>query len=142
MVNVGFESFRPVKYSVLLIISLVVGLHVQVQAQEALEIPRKIVVGIEKGDAKSVALFFNDNLELAVLGTENIYSKRQAEFILQKFFRENVPQGFYIKHQGGKKNTTYFIADLTTTNGRFKMVILLKETDQLVKIHQLRIENE
>ncbi len=114
----------------------------QIYSQTTLEMPEKLNLGIKKGDASIVARFFNENLEMAIDGEEQIYSARQAEFVLQKFFRANKPKSFYINHKGGKKNTSYIIGTLNTQNGNFKMILLLKKTDIAIKIHQLRIENE
>jgi hypothetical protein len=111
-------------------------------AQENLEMPEKLKIGIKKGEAQTVALFFNENIEMSIEGDENIYSARQAEFVLQKFFRAHKPKSFLINHQGIKNNTSYIIASLQTFQGNYKMIFLLKKSDLSVKIHQLRIENE
>lgn len=113
-----------------------------VHSQATIEIPSKLEMGIKKGDAQVVARFFNENLEIAIEGDENIYSARQAEFVLQKFFRAHQPKSFYINHKGGKKNTSYIIGTLNTVDGNYKLILLLKKSDVSVKIHQLRIENE
>ncbi|ALO17114.1 hypothetical protein L21SP5_03503 [Salinivirga cyanobacteriivorans] len=122
------------------VLLLITAFHLH--SQTALEMPKKLDLGIKKGDASIVARFFNENLEMAIEGDENIYSARQAEFVLQKFFRAHKPKSFYINHQGGKTNTSYIIGTLSTENGSFKMILLLKKSDISVKIHQLRIENE
>ena len=110
--------------------------------QNNIEMPEKLKTGIKKGEAKTVALFFNENIEMSIEGDENVYSSRQAEFVLQKFFRSHKPKSFMINHQGNKNNTSYIIANLETFNGNYKMVFLLKKSEHTVKIHQLRIENE
>ena len=110
--------------------------------QDKIEMPEKLKTGIKKGDAQTVAIFFNENIEMSIEGDENIYSSRQAEFVLQKFFRAHKPKSFLINHQGYKNNTSYVIANLQTFEGNFKMIFLLKRTEITVKIHQLRIENE
>ncbi|PLX17810.1 MAG: hypothetical protein C0599_13275 [Salinivirgaceae bacterium] len=110
--------------------------------QDKIEMPEKLKTGIKKGDAQTVAIFFNENIEMSIEGDENIYSSRQAEFVLQKFFRAHKPKSFLINHQGYKNNTSYVIANLQTFEGNFKMIFLLKRTEVTVKIHQLRIENE
>jgi hypothetical protein len=125
----------------LLIASLIL-IGSAVYSQEKIQMPDKLQTGIKKGDAKIVALFFNENIEMSIEGDENIYSSNQAEFVLQKFFRSHKPKTFSINHQGYKNNTSYIIANLQTFNGNYKMIFLLKKSDQIIKIHQLRIENE
>lgn len=134
--NINLPAMR-----VLLLIALF-SISIAVQAQNALEMPKKLETGIKKGDATIVARFFNQNVELSIEGENNIYSCKQAEFVLQKFFRKHKTKSFYIKHQGGKTNTSYIIGNLATTNGNYKLILLLKETNNSIKIHQLRIDND
>jgi hypothetical protein len=108
--------------AIILIIS-----SISLLGQNRIEMPEKLKTGIKKGEAQTVALFFNENIEMSLEGDEKIYSSRQAEFVLQKFFRAHKPKSFLINHQGYKNNTSYMIASLETFNGNYKMIFLLKK---------------
>ncbi len=111
-------------------------------SQVSMEMPESLEVGIRKGEAAIVARYFNDNLEMSINGEDKIYSAKQAEYVLQRFFRAHKPESFYVSHQGGKTKTSYIIGDLKTNDGNFKLILLLKKHNNVVKIHQLRIEND
>ena len=106
------------------------------------EIPRDIAIAFKVGTAKELARFFNDNLELAVGEKEDVYSKSQAERIMDNFFVNHPPKSFKCIHQGGKVTAQYAIGKLVTFKGEFRVYMLLKNKDEQSLIHQLRIENE
>jgi hypothetical protein len=106
------------------------------------EIPRDIAIAFKVGTAKELSRYFNENLELSVTGKEDIYSRSQAERIMDDFFTKYVPKSFEFIHQGGKENAQYAIGKLETFNGNFRVYMLLKKKDGNLLIHQLRIEKE
>jgi len=106
------------------------------------DIPRDIAIAFKVGTAKELARFFNDNLELAVGEKEDVYSKSQAERIMDNFFVEHPPKSFQFIHQGGKETAQYAIGKLVTFKGEFRVYMLLKQKNGQSLIHQLRIENE
>ncbi|MBS3806205.1 MAG: DUF4783 domain-containing protein [Bacteroidales bacterium] len=106
------------------------------------EIPRDIAIAFKVGTAKELARFFNNNLELAVGEKEDVYSKSQAERIMDNFFVNHPPRSFKFIHQGGKETARYAIGKLVTFNGEFRVYMLLKQKNGQSLIHQLRIENE
>ena len=106
------------------------------------EIPSDIAIAFKVGTAKELARFFNDNLELSVAGKEDIYSKSQAERIVDDFFTKYPPKSFKFIHQGGKADAQYAIGKLVTFNGNFRVYMLLKKNQGKLLIHQLRIEQE
>ena len=110
--------------------------------QEEQQIPRDIAIAFKVGTAKELARFFNDNLELAVGEKEDVYSKSQAERIMDNFFANHSPKSFKFIHQGGKETAQYAIGKLVTFNGEFRVYMLLKKNNENPLIHQLRIENE
>ena len=106
------------------------------------DIPNDIAIAFKVGTAKELARFFNENLELAVGDKEDIYSKSQAERIMDNFFVNHPPKSFHFIHKGGKETAQYAIGKLVTFNGEYRVYMLLKNTNNRPLIHQLRIENE
>jgi hypothetical protein len=106
------------------------------------EIPRDIAIAFKVGTAKELSRFFNENLELSVAGKEDIYSRSQAERIMDDFFTNHVPKNFEFIHKGGKEEAQYAIGKLQTFNGNFRVYMLLKKTNHQLLIHQLRIDQE
>jgi hypothetical protein len=110
--------------------------------QENLQIPNDIIVSLKSGNAKVLASYFNQNIELFILDDENVYSKAQAEQIVTGFFNRCQPEKFSIIHQGGKEEAQYVIGNLITKQGTFRVYFLLKKNAGKDIIHQLRIDKQ
>ena len=110
----------------------------------ALDIYDDVSNAIRSGDAKQIATFFGNTIELTIGDKESIYSKAQAEFILKDFFTKNPPKTFVILHKGASpEGTQYAIGNLLTTNGEnFRTSFYLKISNGKNQLQQLRIENE
>jgi len=121
----------------MLLIFTVIGANQTVE-----QIPNEILTSLKTGNAKVLASFFNQNVELVILNDDNVYSKAQAEQIVSGFFAQNQPEKFTIIHQSGKEGAKYVIGQLTTKQGPFRVTFLLKKTGEKDIIHQLRIDKQ
>jgi len=106
------------------------------------EIPSDIAIAFKVGSAEELARYFNNTIELVVKETEDVYSKLQAQQIIDNFFTDHYPKSFEFIHQGGKEESKFAIGKLVTFNGTFRVYILYKQKDGQTLIHQLRIESE
>jgi hypothetical protein len=106
------------------------------------EIPRDIAIAFKVGSAEELARYFNNTIELAILDKEDVYSKIQAQQIVDNFFTDHYPKSFEFIHQGGKGESKFAIGKLVTFNGTFRVTILIKLKNDKPFIHQLRIETE
>ncbi len=106
------------------------------------KLPSDITVAFKVGNAKELSRFFNTTIELVILDKEDVYSKIQAEQILDKFFIDYYPKSFKFIHQGGKGESQFAIGQLVTFNGTFRVYLLVKKKHDKPFIHQLRIEEE
>lgn len=124
--------------SVLVSITLFFGFSHVLSGQD---FPDGISQAFKTGNAKELSKYFNTNVDLTVTEKQDIYSKSQAEIILKDFFSKNPPSGFSILHQGGKEGSKYVIGNLTTSNGTYRVSLLLKNQNNSQVIQQLRIES-
>ncbi len=106
------------------------------------QIPDEILQSLKTGNSKTLSEYFNQNVEMVVLDNDNVYSKAQAQQIVNKFFSSNPPESFSIIHQGGKEGAQYVIGNLVTSKGTFRVYFLLKKNGGKDYIHQLRIEEQ
>jgi len=106
------------------------------------KLPSDIAIAFKVGNAKELARFFNNTIELVILDKEDVYSKVQAEQIVDKFFLDYYPKSFKFIHQGGKGESQFAIGQLITFNGTFRVYLLVKNKNDKPYIHQLRIEEE
>ena len=105
------------------------------------QIPAQIITGLKTGNAKMVASFFNDNVELVILDKENVCSKEQGEMILNDFFSKNKPTDFKLTHQGGT-DSVYGIGKMQTAGANFRIYFMLKSFANKPLIVQLRVEKD
>jgi hypothetical protein len=94
------------------------------------------------GDVNSIAYYFPSNLDMTVIETEDVFSKAQAIQILNRFFKENPPNEFIIKHQGSSQNNDFYqIGTLKTTTGDFRVTYFIRKDGNEILIKRLRIES-
>jgi hypothetical protein len=121
---------------------LFLPMQVRINASAPGEIPQTMIDALKSGNTSQLSKFFNTSIELAIPDQEDIYSSQQAELIVKDFFAKHVPTNFVILHKGGKEGSQYAIGNLTTSNGNYRVTLLIKLKDNKPYIHQLRFEEE
>lgn len=127
------------KTSKVFFILLIVCINVNISFS-ANNIPDKISIAFKNGNALLLSEYFNENIEITLLETEGIYSKTQAEQMIIKFFKDNLPENFNIIHKGGKETSNFAICEYITKNNKYRITIYLKDVEGQSLIHQLRIQ--
>ena len=94
---------------------------------------------IGKGNSHELAGLFAPNVDITMAGRENIYSKTQAEIILDRFFARNKPMSYKVMHKVNT-NSAYSlgVVVLNTDRGRFR----ISYTFNNMQLIELRIEAE
>lgn len=99
---------------------------------------------IKGGDAKSIARYFNGNVDLTIINQEDVYSKAQAEMVLRDFFSKNTVKSFNIAHNGvSKEGDKYAIGTMATLQGvSYRVYFYVKQIGGNSFIQELRFERE
>lgn len=132
---------KTVKKYVLLHILILITITA-ITNQAFSQVPDEVVLSLQTGNAKTLASYFNQNVELVILDNDNIYSKAQAEQIVSNFFSRFQPTRFTELHSRGKEGAHYVIGNLVTKQETFRVYFLIKKTGGKDIIHQLRIEKQ
>lgn len=108
------------------------------------DIGNDIAAAIRAGDARKLAQWFSNHIDLTVLGKEELYSKAQAEQILRDFFQKHPPRSFILKHHSSNPTTTqYGIGSYLSRNGeKYRIHFLIKKIGNQIFIQQFSIETE
>ncbi|MEO8150705.1 MAG: DUF4783 domain-containing protein [Bacteroidia bacterium] len=102
-----------------------------------------IAGAIRSGSAREIAKFFNTNVDLTLLADEEVYSKTQAEQVLQDFLSKNTPRSFTIVHQGVKVGAKYAIGTYVSSQGvTYRVYFFVKQSGTTEVIQDLRFEKE
>jgi hypothetical protein len=106
------------------------------------DMARDIAQAIRQGNAREVAKYFGQNVDLTLPGSEGTFSKSQAEVILRNFFSRNTPSGLTIPHQGTSRDgSIYVIGTLQTRGGQsYRTYFLLKKVSDNFQLHQIQFE--
>lgn len=125
------------KYFLLSLLSLLWA--VSVQAQEFLN---NIDRALKQGNAKSLEVYFDNNIDLSFSEKTVSYPRKQAEAAIQKFFTKVEPKDFTKVNKGTShaNNTIYYIGTLSTSNGPYQvyMFFVIKNATYVMK--ELRFE--
>ena len=105
-------------------------------------VPADLVKAIRDGNARKMALFFHQSLEMSILEEDYVASKNQATRIMENFFKKHPPDEFTISFEGTKEKSRYAIGSLKTGDEAFRVNLFFmnKEGDPL--IYYLSIEKE
>jgi hypothetical protein len=132
----NMPSIKKLAFMILLFLGIMSNYSAQAQ------IPNEIILSLKNGNSKVLSGYFNENVELVVLESDNVYSKAQAQQIVNNFFSNYKPESFTVIHQSEKSGAKYLIGNLVTSNGNFRVYFLLKKSEEKDYIHQLRIEKQ
>lgn len=128
---------QGMKHFLILILAVVPLLTVAQQKEKV-----AIHSAIETGDAKALGAHLAKGVDLSLKDVEGVYSKDQSVQILHRFFSDNPPSLFKMVHEGTSKSDDFFyIGDLQTSRGRYRVTYFLKKSDDVFVIKQLRIES-
>jgi len=103
-----------------------------------------ITKAMNTGDATNLGVYFDDNVEIALLSDEDIYDKTQAINKLEQFFSKHQPKAFSQVHEGTSKGSVakskYCIGNLQTSGKDFRVYMFISVEKDHYKIQELRIE--
>ena len=102
-----------------------------------------IARAMKQADAKELAEYFSNTIDMTIPGNEGTYSKSQAEMIMKDFFSKYVPVSFSIQNKGNsKKESQFVIGELITNKGKFRTFFMMKEISGKYYLQQLKIEKQ
>ncbi|NRB62491.1 MAG: DUF4783 domain-containing protein [Saprospiraceae bacterium] len=104
-----------------------------------------ITQAISKGDASTLGQFLDKTVEIAVIDREDIYTRSEAERILNDFFNIHEPKSFSQVHKGSSKarNSLYCIGNLVTGKREiYRVYIYMRVDGDEYVIQELRFDKE
>lgn len=106
--------------------------------------PLDRVADLLKGaDTKELFKWLPSMVELTILDEGNVYSKVQAQVILNNFFDKNQPKSIKMIHRvNTNSNYRFAVMMLNTTTGNYRTSYSLKLIDGAFYLTELRIEIE
>ena len=104
-----------------------------------LEVADDIVAALKQGKASELVKNFDEKVSIKIINQEDVLSKPQAEANLRFFFEKHPVKNFSSSHVSSSNNSAQYITgSLETTNGKFRVSILVKHN----LVSQFRIEQD
>lgn len=98
---------------------------------------------IRQGNIHQLSGLFAENVEVSILGDENIYSRTQTELILDKFFSENRPISVKTVHKvNSNPNYQFGVLIMNSDKGVYRIAFTLKNIAGSLALIEFRIEAE
>ena len=99
---------------------------------------------LSKGDAATLANYFDESVEVTILNEVDIYSQKEALQVVKSFFDTQKPKNYSQVHEGTSKGKggQYCIGNLSTSNGKFRVYLYLMKSDRKYLIQEIRFEKE
>lgn len=99
---------------------------------------------ISQGNADALGDYFDAQVEISVMDSEDYYSKTEAIAVVKKFFSTHKPQSFKEMHQGTSKgkDSQYCIGNLVASGGTFRVYVYMKNGGTKPIIQELRFDKE
>lgn len=106
------------------------------------DIFKEIENAISLGNAKMMEGYLNSSIELETPSTKGIYSRGQAQIILDKFFQKYPPISFTIAQKGNSSGGSRFaVGNYNSSRERtFRVTIFVKKTGSDYLIQEIKFE--
>src|ERR1043166_8255149 len=102
------------------------------------DVSDEIISGLKQGKASELVKYFDEKVSIRLLSQEDVLSRAQAEANLKYFFEKHPVKSVTEAHASSVNNTAqYLTATLETTNGKFRVSVLIKRN----LVTQSRIED-
>ena len=109
----------------------------------AADILDTIASAIGSGNAAQVAQYFDANVDITIDDKESMYSKSQAQIVVQDFFAKNAVKRFSINHRGSSAGGKQFgIGTLETASGQFRVYYLVMQKGGTYLVQEMRFEKQ
>ena len=92
------------------------------------------------GNVGGISRHFDKAVSLSITGSQDTYSRSQAEMVLRDFFNKNAPKAMNIEHNGENNSGSYAIGTLVTSNGNYRAYFALRHKESGYFIQEIRIE--
>ncbi len=98
---------------------------------------------LRAGSARELTRHFQESVELSFEGRKTVYSRTQAEFVLRDFFQKHEPTNFQYVHQGAsREGLQYAIGRYDTSEGNFRVYLLMRQHNGAYRIETLDFTRE
>src|SRR5690606_32315696 len=100
----------------------------------------QVATALKGGDAKSLSRTFDNNINLSIKKEEGIYSRFQAELLLNDFFRINKVNEVKEEQKVNNASNTFVVYRLSSGATAYRVFVKFTQNSRTFQVVELRIE--
>ncbi len=132
--------------ALLLLTTGVPAAQAQETSQDEPDTREKALEGVRdsfaRGDARALLEYATDRIEMTLFGRSTHYSRGQAIYVMEEFFRDYPPEQFAVEETSGTEGHWFMAYEYWTSRGQAPMQVFIRlrehEDDWLVR--EIRVE--
>ena len=98
---------------------------------------------LKAGNAKNIARYFASSMTLSILNEDGLYSKFQAEMLLNDFFSKNKPNSVKLVQKiTNNSNYNYYVYSLSSNKSSFRIFVKVSSTKKAETVEEFRVEKQ
>lgn len=104
------------------------------------EVVKNVSDALKEGNAKKMAAFFDNNVNLSLKRDEGAYTKFQTELLLNDFFRTNKVNELKEVQRANNASTSFVVFSLKTSSKSYRVFLKFVQSSKEIRIAEIRIE--
>lgn len=104
------------------------------------EVVNSISSALKTGTSKGISATFMNSVSLSIKRDERVYTRFQAELLLDDFFRSNKVSQLKELQRAKSSANSFVVFSLRTSSSTYRVFVKLVESNNEFKVSELRIE--
>ena len=127
---------------ILLLLLATCAIDAPAQEVDHLEEIDRIGEAFAKGDARKIVQHASDRIELSIFGNSTLYSRSQATYVLQEFFRAHRPSSCEFEDVSAAGDSQFATGYLQVNDEDepLRVFVRMRANDDTWKLREVRIE--
>ena len=136
------NTLNPAKLDALLTRAVADAVPVPVIASGGVGTLEHLAEGVLEGHASAVLAGAADRVEVVLLGNGKLYSRAQATYVLEAFFREHPPASFGLDHSSNAEESWFAsgVYEVKQGDRPFQVYLRLRQRGEQWELREIRIE--
>ncbi|MEJ5053970.1 DUF4783 domain-containing protein [Sphingobacterium sp. MYb382] len=104
------------------------------------EVVNSVATALRAGHVKNLCSNFVNSVSLSIKRDERVYTRFQAELLLDDFFRSNKVSQLKELQRANSSTNSFVVYSLRTSTTTYRVFVKFTETNKVYKVVELRIE--
>ena len=106
----------------------------------AQDVPVGVIVALKKGSREGLTRYVGETMDLTIGSESGSKDRETALNEIAAFWETNKVEGFDVKHEGKRDESSFIVGTLKTVNGNFRVNCFFRRVGNRYVIPQIRID--